>query len=385
MRFEFASPARIIFGPGVVSKLSELAAGLGSKPFVVSGANPNRHSGIFDVLASAGMNTTVFPVAGEPTVELALAGADFARENGCDIVVSIGGGGALDAGKAVAALMTNPGDVYEYLEVVGMGHPLVNRPVPHIAVPTTAGTGAEATANAVLTAKAQRVKVSLRSPMMLPSVALVDPELSTSMPPELTAATGLDALTQLLEAFVSGRANPMTNSLCREGLRLAARSLRQAYDNGSDAAAREDMALASLLSGLALANAKLGAVHGFAAPLGGFLGAPHGQVCASLLPAVVQANIAALYERAPDSPSLAAYAEAARILTGTPSATPWDCASWIKGLCSHLKAPTLAHLGMARKDFPAIVEMAAKASSMRGNPIELNHAELSAILDAALV
>jgi alcohol dehydrogenase class IV len=351
---------------------------------VVTGADPNRHAGILDSLASAGLKAVVFPVAGEPTVELAVAGTAFARENGCDLVVSVGGGGALDAGKAVAALMTNSGDVYEHLEVVGKARPLANRPAAHIAVPTTAGTGAEATANAVLTVKAQRVKVSLRSPMMLPSLALVDPLLSISMPRELTAATGLDALTQLLEAFVSNKANPMTNSLCREGLALAARSLRRAYDHGSDAAAREDMSLASLLSGLALANAKLGAVHGFAAPLGGFLGAPHGQVCASLLPFVVRANITALSERAPDSKALAAYAEVARIFTGAPSATPWECVSWIEDLCSHLKAPTLVRLGVAREDIPVIVDMAAKASSMKGNPIELTHAELTAILKAAL-
>jgi alcohol dehydrogenase class IV len=384
MHFEFASPARIIFGPGVVSKLTELAAGLGSKPFVVTGADPNRQAEILHSLASAKMKTTVFPVAGEPTAELAMTGASLARENGCDVVVSIGGGGALDAGKAVAALMTNADNVYEYLEVVGRARPLANRPAPHIAVPTTAGTGTEATANAVLTAKAHKVKVSLRSPMMLPSVALVDPRLSSSMPSELTAATGLDALTQLLEAFVSNKANPMTNAFCREGLGLAARSLRQAYDHGADASAREDMALASLLSGLALANAKLGAVHGFAAPLGGFLGAPHGQVCASLLPFVVKANITALYERDPNSPSLAAYAEASRILTGAPSATPWDCAIWIEDLCSHLQAPPLARLGVTKEDIPLIVDMAAKASSMKGNPIELTHTELASILEEAL-
>lgn len=383
MHFEFAAPARIVFGPGIVSRLPELAAGLGSKPCVVTGADPSRHAGMLDALASTGLKTVVFPVAGEPTVELAVAGAAFARENDCDFVVSIGGGGALDAGKAVAALMTNVDDVYEYLEVVGKARPLANRPAAHIAVPTTAGTGAEATANAVLTAK-ERVKVSLRSPMMLPSLALVDPMLSISMPRELTAATGLDALTQLLEAFVSNKANPMTSALCREGLALAARSLCRAYDHGSDAAAREDMALASLLSGMALANAKLGAVHGFAAPLGGFLGAPHGQICASLLPFVVRANITALSERAPDSKALAAYAEVARIYTGAPSATPWECVSWIEDLCSHLKAPTLVRLGVAREDIPVIVDMAAKASSMKGNPIDLTHAELTAILKAAL-
>lgn len=384
MHFEFAAPARIVFGPGVVSRLPELAAGLGSKPCVVTGADPNRQAGILDALASTDLKAVVFPVAGEPTVELAVAGAAFARTNGCDFVVSIGGGGALDAGKAVAALMTNLGDVYEHLEVVGKARPLANRPAAHIAVPTTAGTGAEATANAVLTAKAQRVKVSLRSPMMLPSLALVDPMLTASMPRDLTAATGLDALTQLLEALVSNKANPMTNSLCREGLALVARSLRRAYDHGSDASAREDMSLASLLSGLALANAKLGAVHGFAAPLGGFLGAPHGQICASLLPFVVRANITALSERAPDSKALAAYAEAARIVTGTPSAIAGNCAEWIEALCSHLKTPTLARLGVTREDIPMLVAMAARASSMKGNPIELTHAELAAIMEKAL-
>ncbi|WP_243362480.1 iron-containing alcohol dehydrogenase [Fundidesulfovibrio terrae] len=385
MDFEFAAPGRIVFGPGSISRLPGLAAGLGRTPLVVTGGTPERHAAALAALADAGLPPVTFPVAGEPSVEVAASGAALARENGCDLVVSIGGGGALDAGKAVAALMANTDDIYEYLEVVGKARPLENRPAPHIAAPTTAGTGAEATANAVLTAKAQRVKVSLRSPRMLPTIALVDPLLTLTVPPQVTAATGLDALTQLLEAFTSNKANPLTSALCREGLSRAARSLRRAFDDGSNAAAREDMALASLFSGMALANAKLGAVHGFAAPLGGLFDAPHGQVCASLLPFVVRANIAALGERTPQSPALAAYAEAARILTGKQSATAQDCAAWIEELCASFDTPSLSRLGVTRADIPLVVEKASRASSMKGNPVELTAGELSAILEAALV
>jgi alcohol dehydrogenase class IV len=384
MDFEFAAPARIVFGPGSASRLAGLAATLGSRTLVVTGADPGRHAEVLAALHGAGLSPVVYPVSGEPTVEVAASGAARARESACDLVVSVGGGGALDAGKAVAALMTNTDHVYEYLEVVGKARPITNRPAPHVALPTTAGTGAEATANAVLTAKAERVKVSLRSPMMLPTLALVDPLLTLTVPPVITAATGLDALTQLLEAFTSNKANPMTDALCRQGLSRAARSIRRVFDDGSDAAAREDMALASLFSGIALANAKLGAVHGFAAPLGGLFGAPHGQVCAALLPHVTRANIRALTERAPQSPALDAYAEAARMLTGNVSATAGDCAAWVESLCAHFSTPPLSRLGVTRQDIPLIVDKASRASSMKGNPIELTAGELSAILEAAL-
>jgi alcohol dehydrogenase class IV len=384
MQFEFAAPGRIVFGPGVAGQLSTRAASLGRRPCLVTGGHPARHETHIRALREAGLDAAVVAVAGEPTVEAAMAGARLAREHGCDMVVGIGGGGALDAAKAIAALMTNTADIFHYLEVVGQGQPLTVRPVPCLAVPTTAGTGAEATANAVLTVTDQRVKVSLRSAMMLPDCALVDPLLSASMPPALTAATGLDALTQLLEAFVSNKASPLTNALCREGLALAARSLGAAYDDGTNARAREDMAQASLLGGMALANAKLGAVHGFAAPLGGLFSAPHGQICASLLPSVTAANIRALRRRAPDAPALASYAEAARIGTGAPGAGPEDCAVWLAGLCDHLQAPSLSRLGVTRADIPLIVTKAAKASSMQGNPVALTDDELAAILEAAL-
>lgn len=384
MNFVFTTPGKVIFGRDTARQLPQLVVSHGRSPLLVTGSNQARHKGMIEALRQAGLKVTVYPVAGEPTVETAMDGVRLARANACDVVVSIGGGGALDTGKAVAALMTNTEDIYTYLEVVGAGRPLTERPLPHLAVPTTAGTGAEATANAVLTASGQRVKVSLRSPMMLPDIALVDPLLTVSMPPVVTAATGLDALTQLLESFVSNKANPVTSALCREGLRRVAGALGAAYDDGTNLDAREAMALASLLGGMALANAKLGAVHGFAAPLGGLFGAPHGQVCASLLPFVSAANIRALRQRAPDGPALAAYAEAASILTGSLDAAPEDGVEWLTAICRHLNAPSLSRLGVTEADIPLLVEHAARTSSMQGNPVPLTNDELAAIVAAAL-
>ena len=232
------------------------------------------------------------------------------------MVIGLGGGSAIDTGKAIAALLTNPGDPLDYLEVIGRGQALQQTPLPYIAIPTTAGTGSEVTRNAVLASHEHHVKVSLRSPLMLPRVAIVDPELTYSLPPAITASTGLDALTQLIEPYTCNSPNPMIDAICREGMQRAARSLKRAYQNGSDAAAREDMSIAALFGGMALANAKLGAVHGFAGPLGGLFPAPHGMICARLLPFVVEANVRALQMREPDSPVLKRYDEVAQLLTG---------------------------------------------------------------------
>ena len=275
MNFEFATATRIVFGSGKLAEAGSIARGLGQRALLVTGADPARAARLGELLDKAGVEFVTFAVAGEPSVALAVAGAELARTGRCELVIACGGGSVIDAGKAIAALATNLGDPLDFLEVVGRGQPLRAAPLPFIAIPTTAGTGAEVTRNAVLAVPEQRVKVSLRSPLMLPRVALVDPELTLGLPPALTASTGLDALTQLLEPFVSGRANPFTDALCRDGLRRCARSLRRAFHDGQDAAAREDMALASLFGGLALANAGLGAVHGFAGPIGGMFPAPH--------------------------------------------------------------------------------------------------------------
>jgi alcohol dehydrogenase class IV len=299
-------------------------------------------------------------------------------------VIGLGGGSVLDTGKAIAALVTNPGNVLDYLEVIGKGQPLVNAPLPYIAIPTTAGTGAEVTRNAVLESTEQNVKVSLRSPLMLPRLALVDPELTYDLPPEITASSGLDALTQLVEPFVSVRANPLTDAICREGLQHAARSLRRAYENGADKEARQGMSLASLFGGLALANAALGAVHGFAGPLGGMLRAPHGALCARFLPLVMEANLRALEVRQPEHPALGRYDEIARILTGAKEATAQDGVKWVSEVVSALKIPRLSTYGMKPEDFQEAVQKTQKANSFKGNPIALNDKELTAILEQAL-
>jgi len=299
-------------------------------------------------------------------------------------VVGFGGGSVLDSAKAIAALLTNGGELFDYLEVIGRARPLARAAAPCVAIPTTAGTGAEVTRNAVLASPAHRLKVSLRSPHLLPRVALVDPELTYDLTPALTATTGLDALTQLIEPYVSSRANPLTDALCADGLRRAARSLRRAVENGRDPAAREDLALASLLGGLALANAGLGAVHGFASPIGGMFPAPHGAVCAALLPHVIEANLRAFRARAPNHDALRRYDEVARLLTGEPHATADDAVRWARKLVADLRIPTLASYGLARTDFPTLVSAAAKASSMKANPIALTPDELAGILDRAL-
>jgi len=384
MQFDFATAARILFGWGAARQVGPAVREYGERVLVVWGCPPSIVAQLEDQLRAAAVQRERLEVTGEPTVELVRQGAAMARGTGCQAVVAIGGGSAIDAGKAIAALLANGGDPLDYLEVIGQGRPLRAPSVPWIAVPTTAGTGAEVTRNAVLASPEHKVKASLRSPLMLARLAVVDPELTVGLPPVVTASTGLDALTQLIEPFVSTRANAMTDMFCREGIRRAARSLERAWRDGSDRQARTDMAFASLLGGLALANAGLGAVHGFAAPIGGMFDAPHGAVCAALLPHVMRANIRALRERVSDSSALERYREVAQILTGREDAKPEDGADWAEGLVRRLGIPPLGAYGLRRDHVAVVVENAARASSMKGNPVALAAEELSAVLEAAL-
>jgi alcohol dehydrogenase class IV len=272
----------------------------------------------------------------------------------------------------------------DYLEVIGQGKALPKRGAPFVAIPTTAGTGSEVTRNAVLASPEHKVKVSLRSPLMLAHMAVVDPELTHDLPPALTASTGLDALTQLIEPYVCLRANPMTDSVCLEGVRRAARSLREAVFHGQNKAARQDMALASLFGGLALANAGLGAVHGFAGPIGGMFPAPHGAVCAALLPHVMAANLHALRQREPRSDSLERYRRAGSLLTGDPHASAAAGVDWVQKLVADLPIPKLGAYGVREEHVADIVAKAAVASSMKANPIVLTPEELAQTLRLAL-
>ena len=360
-------------GAGRARELPGVLAGLGTRALVCTGAHPDRHG---DLLAALGLPYVLSTVDGEPTLGTAREVTATAREYGADVVLAIGGGSVLDLGKTVAMLLTNGGDPLEYLPLAGPAREIHHPALPCVAVPTTAGSGSEVTANAVLAVPEQRIKISLRSPLLLPAVALVDPVLAVGCPPSATAASGLDALTQCLEPFVSPHANPVTDSLAREGLRRAGTALRRAYADGTDLDARTGMALCALLGGMALANAKLGAVHGFAGVVGGLVDIPHGVACAALLVPVVEANIRA--GAAPDR-----YAEAARLLTGTPDATVDDGVAWLRETVGRLGVPTLDAFGLRAGHASEVVAKAARSSSMQGNPVVLDDAELHRILAAA--
>lgn len=366
--FEFATATRIVFGAGTARNLAKEARALGSRFLLVTGRNPARAAWL-----SGALDCPAFSIAGEPTVDDARSGAALARREGCDAVIAIGGGSAIDGGKAIAALAANSGEPLDYLEVVGRGQPLTHAALPFIAVPTTAGTGAEVTRNAVLQSPEHGVKASLRSALMLPKLAVVDPELTYDLPRELTASTGLDALTQLIEPFTSARANPVTDALARDGIVRVARGLPKLLADLTDTTAREDMALASLYGGLCLANAGLGVVHGFAAPIGGMFPAPHGAACAAVLPHGVAANLRALKRQ---NRSTQKY-DAIEQLLGA------ELVPWLAALCRDAGIPPLRQYGMTAADIPAVAAKAAQASSMKANPVALDREELIAVLEAA--
>ncbi len=383
--FELATATKIVFGDGCIARLPALAAELGgpaARVLLVTGRSVSPE--LVASLGRAGLAITRLVAQGEPTTNAAREGTALAREEACTLVIAIGGGSVIDLGKAIAALAPNAGDPLDYLEVIGRGLPLAAAPLPFIAVPTTAGTGAEVTKNAVLADPVSRVKVSLRSDAMLPRVALLDPELTWSMPKAVTASTGLDAITQVIEPFVSNAASPVTDALCRDAIARGARAIRRAFESGEDREARSDMALTSLFGGIALANAKLGAVHGFAGPIGGTFESPHGAVCARLLPLVMEANVRALRARSPGSPILERYHEVARLVTGDPRALADDGIRWAAELADDLGIPSLSRYGMKEEHVTLLASKSARASSMKGNPIVLTEEELEEILRRAL-
>jgi alcohol dehydrogenase class IV len=363
VRIDIVTNQRIVFGRGAAGEAVSIARTLGRRALLVTGSDADRYIWLERDLKPA----AVFRVRGEPSIEDAMQAADSAKAAGCDSVVACGGGSALDLGKAAAALAANPGGVMDYIEVVGRGMALGFPALPVLAMPTTAGTGSEATRNAVLQSPRHGVKASLRHSSMAPAVALVDPELTLTAPPDVTAATGLDALTQLIEPFVSVKANPFTDPLCAEGIHLAAVALPRLFKDGSDIETRTMMSLASLFGGICLANAGLGAVHGLAAPIGGMFGAPHGAVCAALLPHVIEANRGALDK---DHPAASRY----RLIE------EWVDAA---GLVRQSGLPGLRAYGIEERDFVGIAEKAPQASSMKANPVGLSIDQLCAILRAA--
>ena len=385
INFDFATAGRIYFGEGKVALAPQIIAEFGHKALVVCGRNQRPGQNAFlATLHNSGIEVELFRVAGEPTIEDAENGAVLANKTGCQAVVGFGGGSSLDCAKAIAALATNPGPALDHLEVIGKGLPLLNPPLPIIAIPTTAGTGTEVTRNAVLTSRQSNLKVSLRHLLMIPRVAIVDPALTYSMPANVTAATGMDSLSQLIEPYLSNGRNPFTDLLCEEGIKRVGRSILVAWQKGDDVTARNEMAYASLLSGIALANAKLGAVHGFAGPIGGMFNAPHGMLCARFLAPVLRANLQAAHANTQFTNLLPRFHSIAKALTGKEDAVPEDAIRWVEDACQSMNVPTLPAYGVTETDVPRIVEAAKNASSMKGNPVPLSDKVLRQIVVEAI-
>jgi alcohol dehydrogenase class IV len=382
MYFEFATASHIYFGIGVSTKVPELAVRFGKRVLLVTDSL-QRSAFLVDKLREGGLLVECFIVKNEPDVDLVLLATRISIELESQLIIGIGGGSSLDIGKAAAVLTTNSGNPLDYLEVIGAGKSLEHPSLPYIAIPTTAGTGSEVTRNAVISVPEEHIKVSLRSPYMIPKIAVVDPELTYTLPRSITASTGMDALTQLIEPLVCTSPTPLTDALCRDGIAHVARSLGKAYANGLDIDAREEMALASLFGGIALTNARLGAVHGMANLIGGMSHAPHGAICARLLPLVMEKNIQALRSRQPESHAIARYTEIAWLLTGNINAEAEDALAWVSDLCKELNIRPLAEYGLDSKDFLTLVEKSQKANSMKGNPVHLSNAELLSILEEA--
>lgn len=383
INFDFATATRIVFGNHSAEKLPEIISSMGNNILLVTGKNTDRAEKILTQIRRRDCKIEIYSVESEPTTNIIDEGINLARVAGCNLVVGLGGGSVIDSAKAIAAMVPNKGELLDYLEVIGQGKALVDEPLPCIAVPTTSGTGAEVTKNSVIKSPEHNVKVSLRSNKMYPNVALVDPVLTLSMPPELTASTGVDALTHLLETFVSNQSNFFVDLFCKEGMERISNSLETAFKNGNDLEARENMSMASMLGGMALANVKLGAVHGFAGPMGGMFPVAHGAICACLLPAVMETNIGVIKQKNLKE-ELKKYDLLARILTGDKIAKAEDGISWVQDLIADLKIPPLSNFGLSKKDFPELVEKAKKASSMKGNPVLLNESELMTILEKSL-
>jgi alcohol dehydrogenase class IV len=382
--FKFATATEIHFGTDTLQNVGALASRMGQRAAIILGRTGERAEPMYPLLDNAGVEQVTFNVDGEPTVNATESIIYSSRNESCDMVISMGGGSVIDTGKVVAGMLTNQGNLMDYLEVVGEGKELNKTAAPHIAIPTTAGTGSEVTRNAVLTVSDHRTKVSMRSIKLLPSLALLDPLLTLSLPPSITAYSGLDALAQLIEPYVSNQSNPLTDALAWDGIGRIRRSLRRAFHDGYDQEAREEMLLASLFGGIALANAKLGAVHGIAGPVGGMYGAPHGAVCGRLLPLVTDAVIQALTQRAPESEAVYKYTKLARYVTDDMGASAKDLVPWLEKLSEDLLVPDLTSHGLSKADIPSVVDKSLQSSSMKGSPIQLTSGELKSILQRAL-
>jgi alcohol dehydrogenase class IV len=382
--FSFSSPAQIYFGPGKLAELSNLLERYGRNVLLVGLSSQKYFPKVELMLRDSKKEWRTCSVQGEPSIASIYRIQKSLGGFVPDLVIAIGGGSVIDTSKVLAALATNSGDLLDYLEVVGKGHPLEKRAAPLIAIPTTAGTGSEVTRNAVLGVPEKKVKVSLRSPFIQAEIALIDPELTLSLPPDTTIFSGMDAFTQVIEPYVSIKANRFTDMLCQDGIRTAVSALPGVFQNGQDLHSRTEMSWVSLLGGLCLANAGLGAVHGFAAVIGGMFHAAHGAVCASLLPFVIQGNLEALRTHGQmESSFYQRYVDIFKIVIGKEYVSIQEGLDWFLKLVHQFHIPCLKDFGIRKEDFSEIIHQAKNASSMKANPVVLNDDELFAILDNA--
>lgn len=391
--FAIARLPRIAFGDGALGSLPAEAAALGRKALLVTGAKSFQASphwpALLTGLESRGVAWEHFAVAGEPSPELVDAAAVRFRDAGIEVVLGIGGGSALDTAKALAGLIPVRRGVMDYLEGVGPELPYAGPSLPFVAVPTTAGTGSEATKNAVLGRQGpEGFKKSFRHEMLVARVAVVDPCLLATCPPEVMAADGMDAFTQLLESLVSLKANPMTDALAWSGLEAFASGFRPAFEGGDGAAAgRRRLAYASLMSGITLAQTGLGSVHGIAPALGSRFGVPHGLACGTLVAEATDVNIRALAARMPDSPALPKYAKAGRLLAGRPETTDAEARGLLVAILrdwtERLGLKRLGAFGVTTADFPRLAA-GSRGSSMKTNPLVIGDDEIAEILERRL-
>jgi alcohol dehydrogenase class IV len=392
MKFEFLPTPRIFFGSHKFQDIGFFVQEFGSRLFIVASEsvlekNPEIKSSLNITASELDYENSTYFIKGEPTIETIDSGVEQAKEFKADVILGLGGGSVLDSSKAIAGLVTNGGSARDYMEVIGKGASISKPPLPIIVVPTTAGTGSEVTKNAVIFAKKEKFKASIRSPLLIPRIAIIDSNLMLSLPSDVTATCGMDALTQLIEAYTSNKAQELTDSLALLGIKKALKSLLIAYQSQHSYEAREDMALAALLSGICLANVGLGAVHGFASPMGG-LNIPHGVICSALLAPTIEANIKQLTVKTPKSSILVKYSNIGKLISGQSSSTQAEdhkeLIGYLKRLTQDLKIPSLSKYGVTESNIPDIVEKAKKASSMRYNPITLDDTALTSILEQAI-
>lgn len=381
MHFDFSTADRIVFGVSVLDEVPKLISGFGTKAIVIHSPQATIENSITRMFNSTDKEFIKIAVNSEPTYTSIYNAIQLASSNNCDFVIGIGGGSVLDTAKVVAAMMTNGGELIDYLETVGKGLPIKNRCAPFLAIPTTAGTGSEVTRNAVIDIPEKKLKVSIRSALMLPWVSLIDPNLTISLPPDITAYTGMDAFVQVIEPYVSNRANVLVDTLCVNAIQKAAVHLRKVYNDGQNLESRIEMCYVSLMGGMCLANSGVGAVHGFAGAIGSMFHAAHGAVIASLVSAVMEVNISAIMKRDPHSKSLERYLEISKIITNNKFANYCDGIQWFRELCRELNIPRLQVLGIDRRDFPEIISLSKTTNSMKANPIKLSDDELIRILD----